>query len=49
MEVLSSVTQLFLYGKYNLEGFAAEVNDLEKAMSEGDAEELVRMYDKLRG
>jgi hypothetical protein len=47
MEVLSSVAQLFLYGKYNVEGFAAEVNDLEKALSEGNAEELVRMYDRL--
>jgi hypothetical protein len=47
MEVLSSVAQLFLYGKYNVKGFTAEANDLEKALSEGNAEELVRTYDRL--
>ncbi|MDR0653071.1 MAG: ATP-binding protein [Synergistaceae bacterium] len=47
MEVLSSLTQLFLYGKFHLEGFAAEAGDLEKALSNGDAEVLVRMYDRL--
>jgi hypothetical protein len=47
MEVLSSVTQLFLYGKFRLDRLAAEVTDLEKALSEGNAEALVRMYDRL--
>jgi hypothetical protein len=36
-----------LYGKLDIRGFSAEVNNLEKALSEGNAEELVRMYDKL--
>jgi hypothetical protein len=46
-EVLSSVARLFLYGKLDIRGFSAEANNLEKALSDGDSEELIRMYDKL--
>jgi hypothetical protein len=46
-EVLSSVARLFLYGKLDIKGFGAEANNLEKALSEGNAEELVRKYDML--
>jgi hypothetical protein len=46
-EVLSSAARLFLYGKLGIGGFGVEANDLEKALSEGNAGELVRMYDRL--
>jgi hypothetical protein len=46
-EVLSSVARLFMYGKLDVRGFSVDANDLEKALSEGNAGELVRMYDRL--
>ncbi|MDR1622879.1 MAG: ATP-binding protein [Synergistaceae bacterium] len=46
-EVLSSVARLFLNGKFNAEGFDAEANRLSKVLANGDAEELVQMYDRL--
>jgi hypothetical protein len=46
-EVLSSVARLFLYGKLDIRGFSVEANNLEKALSDGDAAELVHMYDRL--
>jgi hypothetical protein len=46
-EVLSSVARLFLYGKLDVSGFSADANNLEKSLSEGNAEELVRTYDRL--
>jgi hypothetical protein len=47
MEVLSSVARLFLYGKYEIPGASAAANNLEKAMGEGCAEELVKVYNSL--
>jgi hypothetical protein len=46
-EVLSSVTRLVLYGKFDVNGFDAEANKLSQALADGNAEELVRMYDRL--
>ena len=46
-EVLSSVAELFLYGKFDLDGFSSEVNNLETALANGDAQTLIRMYDRL--
>ncbi|MDR1376052.1 MAG: ATP-binding protein [Synergistaceae bacterium] len=46
-EVLSSVARLFLYGKLDVKGFDAEANNLSRALTDGDAAVLARMYDKL--
>jgi hypothetical protein len=46
-EVLSSVAQLFLYGKLDVKGFGAEANNLSEALAEGNAAALTQMYDRL--
>ena len=47
MEVLSSVAKLFLYGKYNLRSTGSMSLDMEKAMSIGDSEAMVKIYNSL--
>ena len=46
-EVLSSVAKLFLYGKFNLSASERASLDMEKAMSSGDAEGMVKIYNSL--
>jgi PAS domain-containing protein len=47
MEVLSSVAELFLYGKYKVPVSKITSFDMEKAASTGDAEGIVRIYNTL--
>jgi hypothetical protein len=46
-EVLSSVASLFLYGKLKIPNTDSIAAGLENALARGDAEELVKTYDKL--
>ncbi|MDR1649546.1 MAG: ATP-binding protein [Synergistaceae bacterium] len=47
MEVLSSVAKLFLDGKFGLAGAGASANNLERALAEGRADELIKIYNSL--
>jgi hypothetical protein len=47
MEVLSSVARLFLGGKFEIPEAGAASNNLEKALEDGRAEELVKIYNSL--
>ncbi|MDR1620905.1 MAG: ATP-binding protein [Synergistaceae bacterium] len=47
MEVLSSVANLFLYGKFGLPESVVAAGNLEKALEKGQAEELPRIYNSL--
>jgi hypothetical protein len=47
MEVLSSVSKLFLYGKSVMSPSDPASADLEEALARGDAESLVRIYNSL--
>ncbi|MCL1875907.1 MAG: ATP-binding protein [Synergistaceae bacterium] len=46
-EVLSSVSNLFLYGKYEIAGISAARNNLEAALGSGQPEELIKIYNSL--
>ncbi|MCL1875939.1 MAG: ATP-binding protein [Synergistaceae bacterium] len=46
-EVLSSVADLFLYGKYKIAGISATQNNLERALGNGQPEELIKIYNSL--
>jgi hypothetical protein len=47
MEVLSSVAKLFFYGKFNLPSSAGAFIGVENALSLGDAETVVKIYNSL--
>jgi hypothetical protein len=47
MEVLSSMSKLFLYGKFNLPMFTSVNLSMEKAASNGDAEGIIKIYNAL--
>jgi hypothetical protein len=47
MEVLSSVARLFLHEKFEISDTGAAANNLEKALKDGKAEELVKIYNSL--
>jgi hypothetical protein len=46
-EVLSSVAALFLYGKFEIPDIKAAANNLEAALGEGQAEDLIKAYNSL--
>ncbi|MDR1874485.1 MAG: ATP-binding protein [Synergistaceae bacterium] len=46
-EVLSSVAALFLYGKFEIPDIKAAANNLEAALGEGQAEDLIKTYNSL--
>ena len=46
-EVLSSVADLFLYGKFEIPRVSATRNDLEEALAHGEAENLIKIYNAL--
>ena len=47
MEVLSSVADLFLWGKAEASGLGVASVDLEEFLARGDAEGLIRIYNSL--